>query len=253
MGIFYGVNNQDTSITNLGGIVTDSLRLYLDAGKAGSYPKTGGTWSDLSGNGTNVTLYKEGGTTYTSFASGPPTHTTNALGEFTFDGTNDWGKFPQFSSTTAFSVSAWVNFTATGDMGLVSHCNGGPVGESFGVNAGKMQYWYYNASWQTATGTSNVNTGTWKNIVFAKNGTSMLMYINGSLDATLTLTGNVTSALACICSKWGPCYSDSYGAGTDSYGSVFNGTLATLMIHTKQLSAAEVTQNYNSLKRRFGL
>lgn len=256
MSTAYGTDNSlpvPVTSSNISNIVVDQLRLYYDTGRTYSYPGIGYNFYDLSGNNTTVTLYNSGGSTYSTVTPGAPTFTRDRSGEFLFDGTNDWGKFNAFNSTTAFSVSAWCKTTASNDMGLLSHCSGGPVGESYGINNGKMQYWYYTSSWQTATGTTSVNDGSWKNIVFAKNGTNMVMYINGVQDYTTTLTGSVTSSLACICSKWGPCSSDSYGAGTDSYGSVFNGTFAILMVHTKQLSSTEVLQNYNNLKRRFGL
>lgn len=255
MAIHYSSNNNTAvpvTISNVNNIVTDQLRLYYDAGRTYSYPGTGPILYDLSGNGTNVTLYSLGGTTYSTTSPSPPSFTTDRRGELGFDGINDWGKFTQFNSTSAFSVSAWFKTTASNHMGFLSHCSGGPVGESWGIINGKMYYLYYSGSWLSATGTSNVNDGTWKNIVFAKNGTNMVMYINGVQDFTTTLSANVTSAIACICSSWGPCNSDSYGAGTDSYGTVFNGTFGALMVHTKQLSSAEVLQNYNNLKRRFG-
>jgi len=37
-------------------IVTSGLQVYLDAGITTSYPGTGTTWNDLSGNGVNLTL-----------------------------------------------------------------------------------------------------------------------------------------------------------------------------------------------------
>lgn len=254
MAAYYGANNatqQTVDINNVNGIVTSNLRLYIDAGRTLSAPITSATWKDISGYGTDVTMYNLGGTTYSANPAGAPDWSNSNGGVLTFNGTTNWGKFSQFSSTTAFSVSAWVKFTSGGDMGIISHCSGGPVGESYGVNAGKMYYMYYTTSWQGATGTSSVNDGNWKNIVFAKSGTNMVMYINGVQDYTTTLTGSVTSGLAAIGCKWGPCNSDSYGAGTDSYGSVFNGNMAAVMIYTKQLSAAEVLQNYNALKGRF--
>jgi hypothetical protein len=256
MAMIYGANNNiaATVVTsNVSNIVTDQLRLYYDTGRSYSYPGYGPSLYDLSGYNNTATMYNAGSSTYTTVAAGAPTFTSARLGEFVFDGVNDWGKFTEFNSTNAFSVSVWFKTTSINDMGFLSHCNGGPVGESFGLNAGKMYYLYYTTSWQSATGTSSVNDGNWKNIVFTKNGTALVMYINGVQDYSTTMTGSKTSLLNCIGSKWGPCYSDSYGVGTDSYGSVFNGTLAILMAHTKQLSAAEVLQNYNNLKRRFGL
>lgn len=256
MAIIRGADNRfqgPVTTNNINGVVTDSLRLYYDAARSFSYPQTGATWKDLSGNGTDLTMYNLGGVTYTTSPAGPPDFSNLKGGEFNFNGTTNWGKFSAFNSTAAFSVSAWIKTTSSSDIGILSNCNGGPVGESYGVNAGKMYYMYYTTSWQAATGTTSVNDGGWKNIVFTKSGTNMVMYINGVQDYTTTLTGSVTSSLSCIGSKWGPCNSDSYGVGTDSYGTVFSGSMSVVMVYTKQLSATEVTQNYNVLKRRYGL
>ena len=38
-------------------IVTDGLVVCLDAGDKNSYPGSGATWSDVSGNGNDFTLY----------------------------------------------------------------------------------------------------------------------------------------------------------------------------------------------------
>ena len=79
----------------------------------------------------------------------------------------------------------------------------------------------------------------------------MVMYINGAQDFSTTLNGNVSGVLISIGSYWGPCNSEGYGPGTDSYGNVFAGTLGSMMIHTGYLSADEVAQNFNALKGRF--
>ena len=56
------------------GIVTDGLKLWLDASNPASYPGSGTTWYDLSGNSDNATLY------------GPILFEDNAL---KFNGTNN--------------------------------------------------------------------------------------------------------------------------------------------------------------------
>ena len=56
-------------------IVTDGLVLYLDAVNTNSYPGSGNTWSDLSGNGNDFIIYNS------------PTHDGS---NFTFDGNNDY-------------------------------------------------------------------------------------------------------------------------------------------------------------------
>ena len=57
-------------------IVTDGLVLCLDAAIGKSYPGSGTTWYDLSGNGNNVSLING------------PVFNTNNKGSFVFDSTD---------------------------------------------------------------------------------------------------------------------------------------------------------------------
>lgn len=235
-------------------ISTNGLALHLDAADANGYPRTGAVWYDLSGNNKHVTMYNAGGTTYSANPPGAPSFGQTRSGEFTFDSVNDWGKMASTISVGSdVTFSAWIKTTDGLDRGLLSHCSGGPVGLGYGINAGKMHYKYYTTSWQTTSGTTSVNDGNWKHLVWAKSGTSMIMYINGAQDYSATLTGSVSGVLICIGSYWGPCNSDSYGAGTDAYGTVFNGTIASLMLYTRTLTAQEVQQSFNSMRGRFGI
>jgi hypothetical protein len=59
-------------------IVTDGLVLCLDAGNPKSYPGSGTTWTDLSGNGNNGTLVNGVG------------YSGSNLGSLVFDGSNDY-------------------------------------------------------------------------------------------------------------------------------------------------------------------
>ena len=223
---------------------------------------TGGTrtatWIDrISGN--NATMYNAGGTTYTANPAGTPILTSDPsflVPSLTFDGVNDFGRLATaVTMGTNCTVSAWIKTSGAGEMGIISHCNGGPVNLAYKINAGKMAYEYYVSSWNTYAGTTNVNTNTWVNCTWVKSNLTMTMYVNGvQTDTTSSLVGNTTGGLISIGSKWGPCYSDSYGAGTDFYTSMFNGSIGALMLYgSKSLTAAEVRQNYNALKRRYGL
>ena len=60
-------------------IVTDGLVLRLDAGNRNSYPGSGTTWTDLSGNGNNGTLS----------ATSIGYNSANG-GSLVFDGTDDY-------------------------------------------------------------------------------------------------------------------------------------------------------------------
>lgn len=253
MSTTFGLKNETSLNIGSMGIVTDSLRLYYDAGIKSSYPGSGATWYDISGNNTHCTLYGSGGATYTdNYATEPKLLNFKQPPSFYFDGVDDFGKFTQFTFTTNQSVSVWIKTTTTKTTaGLLSNCNGGPVYNAFSIAGGYPVYKYYSTAWNTWTGSTLINDGTWKNIVWAKAGTAMNLYIDGTLSQSTTLLASVTGAMSSIGSEWGPCNPDSYGAGTSSYGSVFAGNIGAIMAHTKQLSATEVLQNYNVLKNRY--
>ena len=59
-------SNSITTATFNNSIVTDGLILHLDAGNKNSYPGSGTTWTDLSGNGYNATLNNSVGFTTSS-------------------------------------------------------------------------------------------------------------------------------------------------------------------------------------------
>lgn len=261
MAAFSGPNlntQQPVTVSNINGTITDQLVLYLDAARGLSYSGSGATWTDLSGNGRNVTFYNSGNSTYTNGTPGAPSFERGRIGEFVFDG-NDFGIFAaNYTAPTNVTVSAWVKTTNSNrENGIISHCSGGPVNLGYAVlgTTGKMYYRYYDTTWRNASSTANVNDGNWKNLVWAKASTNMVMYINGAQDSTHTLNSSVTGPLRAIGSLWGPCNTldGGYPAGSDSYASAFIGSIAIIKVHAKQLSAAEVLQNYNNLRRRFGL
>lgn len=254
MSVFAGPNLFMNNRVNIHGLVVDQLQMHYDSARSFSYSGNGAVWKDLSDNGRDVTLYNAGGSTYSNTAAGPPTFTSSNRGIFEFDGTNDWGKLTAYTFPANVSVTAWIKTSSTASSrGIMSHCSGGPVGLVYGISAGKMWYYYYTTSWQTAVSTASINDGNWKNVVWAKAGTSMKMYINGALDSTTTLTGSVSSLINCIGAGWGPCNSDSYGPGNDSYGMVFPGSISIIMVHSKELSLTEIQQNFNALRGRFGI
>ena len=88
-------------------IIKDGLVLTLDASSQRSYPGSGTTWYDLSGNGNNGTL------------TNGPTFDSGNGGSIVFDGTNDYVNGPTTNSVignniSLISLSAWVKITGTG-------------------------------------------------------------------------------------------------------------------------------------------
>ena len=249
MGSVVGPNNNINSNYNISNLVYSGLTFYYDAGRYYSYPNAGSTWTDLSPSNKTVTFYNQGGSPYTGKPPGSPTYSKTNYGEFLFDGINDFGIYNSFSLTSQVTLSAWVKCSFTGEAGILSHCNGGPVNLAYTITSGKMGYWYYDGTWRQVYGTNSVNTNEWKYLVWAKTGTNMKTYINNTLDANLTLNTDMTGTVRSIGSKWGPCYSDS-GSG-DSYSEMFSGYMAILMLHSRALSTDEIGQNWTNLRSRF--
>ena len=80
-------------------IVTSGLVLALDAAERLSYPRTGTTWRDLSGNSNNGTL------------TNGPTFSAGNMGSIVFDGVDDYVNIANSTSlqvADTFTVCAWI-------------------------------------------------------------------------------------------------------------------------------------------------
>jgi len=217
------------------GIVTDGLVLWLDAGISPSYSGSGTTWTDLSGNNNNGTL------------TNGPTYSSSNGGSIFFDGWNDYVNFPYtlLSGTGNFSVSVWLKSSASTVGGNV-----------FGnYPAGNLEIFYgtrYIGMWlnnfSTYLGTAPWNTtlpefttNFTQIVALRKNTNETEFYING----VLAKTGLSNSTIGSV---------NDFRMATNTSGSeTFIGDISQVSVYNRALSAAEVLQNYNAQKARFGL
>lgn len=228
-------------------IVTSGLVLVLDAGNAKSYPGTGTTWADLSGNGLTGTI------------NNAPVFSNSAGGNFTFNGTSNTISFTRRRFTAGLTYASWIKttsakntatWTTTTANPIVGDTNNG-VWNGFGVHNGKLRYCYYTRVGNTvitSDSTASVNTGSWIHAVVTHSYTETAkLYINGVLDSTFNVatTGSFDPWANYIAA-------DRIGAG---YGSAdfFNGNIAQVMFYSADLTADQILQNYNALRGRFGL
>jgi hypothetical protein len=212
-------------------IVTTGLVLYLDAGNPASYPGSGTTWTDLSGNGNDATL--TGGVTYDSGNGG----------RFIFDGGDDYAPtvgttgFP-FGSSPG-SISGWAKTDTIGGGFKWIFAYGNPsVSQArfFGI-IGNFYYFGGYGDDITAVG---VVTDTWVNICGTYDGTARL-YINGSLIAGPTVKG------------WSTVPSVSAVGRQVNGGEYWDGSVAQVLVYDIALSDAQVAYNFDVTKSRFGL
>ena len=212
-------------------IVSSGLVLCLDAANKLSYPGTGTTWTDLSGNNNNGTL------------TNGPTFSAGNQGSIVFDGVDDYGTMSNdiTSGTNDFAISTWLYSTESSNNRYIL---------DFGNNGGSLIsytgcYRYYNQTTGTGTlysdGISYV-VNSWYNIVISRISSITYLYSNGISIRNASDTGNIGS--------WGTTLSIGRWGGGSLY---YQGRISNILIYkNKGLTFNEVLQNYNATKTRFG-
>ena len=219
-------------------IVTNGLVLALDAADQNSYPGSGTTWNDMSGNGNTGTL------------TNTPTYSSTNSGTFTFDGSTQYVSLPSSLTrlNTNYSISMWINpSTISVSPYLTSDWNGPGRNYLFYQVNNKIQLLIGNGTTsQDAAQQSNLSlvANTWYNTAFVVIGTTHIIYINGILDNSTigSYSGGITSNARNIATSVSPIASDC-----------FNGKISSTLMYNRSLSSTEILQNYNALKPRFGL
>lgn len=214
--------------------VTEGLLMHLDAGNAASYPGSGTTWFDLSGNARNMTLFN--GVGYDAVDGG----------RLIFDGVDDWASIDNCGISTganvAHTIEMWVNFNVIvstrwwlallGPYGVGSH-------HWIGVSATGTQFGAFGASPQTSPNLIGVNT--WLQVCGAFSGSTLTTYVNSANPVVGTGSGfNFTNSNFTIGLRLG---------GENFY----NGRVGIVRLYNRALTSSEVAQNYNANKGRFGL
>ena len=217
-------------------MVTSGLVLYLDAANAASYPGSGTGWTDLSNNGNSGTL------------TNAPTYSSVNGGELIFNGTNQFvncGNAASLQITTG-TIGAWIKANNTNSS------YNGIVVKQFAWSLFVLDNVLVAYDWgNSATRTTGVTVGnnTWTNVAMSFTETigtpsnNITIYVNGSsvLTSTVKHASNQTVSLA-------------IGDGSvPSSSQSFGGSMSQVTVYNRVLSQAEVTQNYNAIKGRYGL
>jgi hypothetical protein len=224
-------------------IVTNGLVLALDAANTKSYPRTGTTWRDLSGNNNSGSLVNS------------PTFNSLNGGSIVFNGTNQYVSVPYVSSLnpTNITVNIWIKRISAVSY---SHPIILPVSNTTWANP----YMAYGVEYLSTTDTlsfilgftTNTYASTditvpgnniWFNYTGTYDGSNVRVYLNGTLQITRAETRTKISTTANL----------YLGAINTSTLYPFNGNIPTAQIYNRALSASEVLQNYNALKSRFNL
>jgi hypothetical protein len=230
-----GVTLTGTYVVDLPSIVTTNLSMFLDAGNASSYPGSGTDWTDLSGNSRNGTL------------TNGPTYSSADGGSIVFDGTNDFVQCSGSITATAATFVTWIrrNGTQSDYDGIIYSRGATATGIQFFGTTNRIAYTWNNA----------VNTYTWNSGLTLPDLTWCMIAVSvtsSSATAYLCQSSGITSATNTV-SHTSTTLNDIKIGQDDLGGRFFTGNIATAMIYDRALSAAEITQNFNALRSRYGL
>ena len=236
------VNNQFDEFTGAP-VVDASLMVWVDAGQTSSYPGSGATWTDLSGNGKNYTLGAS--PTYNSILGG---------GVITFAGASSQYAITAaslFNSTTynSYTMSLWAYPTGAGNFVQVNGQTTPNTAYHYSAieisAAGVIKFGQWTGV-DTVIATSTQSLNAWYNLVITYNGTTATAYVNGVSVGSTNISwsspgANTFMALMAI---------DSTNMGTGAYAS---GSLGQFMVYNRGLSSDEVSTNFNALRGRYGI
>lgn len=229
-------------------MVTNGLILSLDAADRNSYPGSGASWNDVSGNGNHFTLFNS------------PSH-SNSGGFINFNGTNQYAR-----STATLDLSPYSSIT-------IEIC--------FRVNTNALGMGFeHSTNWNTNTlgfgfaPNSNGNTLT-TNIHHTNNpGGSSVYNYDGLLGTNITVHTNVWSRV--VDSTGRNAYINAVertrlggSRSTSVYSSFRNDHLYVssrggtslfayhdvffLRVYGRKLDQQEIQQNFNALRGRYGI
>jgi hypothetical protein len=227
-------------------IVTNGLTLWLDAGNLDSYPGTGTTWYDLSGNNNNGALKSAA--------------QWSNLGWMNYDGNNT------DTETTVATVEINTNSAQgnTVEQWIYGAALNGNGNMPFTWLDYSFDLWWYNNLFGINNGNSlvygisganSVLLNNWVHVVayfpydWAGSYTNAKLWINGVAQSMAIVQGSLVNIT--LPSSLNVGIGGGYTGGSDAFN--WNGRISQTRIYTRELTTSEVQQNYNATKAKFGL
>lgn len=220
-------------------IVKDGLVLALDAGNTKSYPGSGTTWTDRSGQGNTGTL------------TNGPTYSSVNGGSIVFDGIDDYVNITSNTNVagiTDYSVSIWV-YLNSGSSGIDSRFFWrGNYTVLLSKDINNQFFFYIRNSNNFAisiggVGNSSSILGKWNNLALTNSASTMSAYLNGNLVASTSMVGVFANDSPTLVNL------GFYPAA----GSPCSCRISNCLEYIRTLTSSEVKQNFNALRGRYGI
>ena len=221
-------------------IVTDGLVLHLDAGNRKSYPGTGTTWFDLSGNQHNATIV------------GTSVWNSDFSGQFAFGNVAQNSQYiilphqAAQSTGTSYTMEFWMRPISSSGKYFCSMAASSGDNNYFIIHQDSNSLNRYQG-----TGTISYSDNEILQFCIVRNGSNTgTFYKNGG---TPTSSTNITVINAAASGGWILNQEQDTLGGTFDSNQNYRGAFMIVKLYNKALSATEILQNYNALKGRFGL
>jgi hypothetical protein len=225
--------------------VTSNLVLYFDPSNPSSYPGSGTTITDLSGNGLNGTMSNISFTSPYFSYNGTSSQISIADNALLEPGSGDW------------TMEVWVNQSVLGnDVVLGKFDTGGLAADvSYSIRTTNTTYYAQMGSGSGSGSALFVNS---TNYVGTIDSWSQIVYVFTNVAANTLQTfvngssiGTVSHNLASILNTSTNLYIGSYNNGESPQW--FDGKIGITRLYSAALTASEVLQNYNADRAKYGL
>ena len=223
------------------GIVQNGLVLNLDAGVSDSYPGSGTTWTDLSGNANNGTL-----------TNGPTFSSANG-GSLVFDGVDDYINGlnsallcpgPIITAT----LCCWCKLSTTSATDIIIGMQNPSDNRVYlGVYNGFWEVGFGSFAWNGGfTGERASATTNLTNLCLSILAGSAYLYVNTNLNITKTTDTTVS-------------LSGTFPIGAYQFLGNFDtanmgpNNISQVSIYNRALTSQEIQQNFNATRGRYGI
>jgi hypothetical protein len=207
------------------GIVTTNLLACFDPGNPRTYPGSGTTIRDASGNG------------YTGTLTNGPTYSSVNGGVFVLDGINDFIDIPSINlASSNYTIIGAARYVTVGGRTFSAKNNNWLMG-----HWGSSTQNYFAEGWVSSAGAGPGDTN-WRIYAATGNisGDSYSLYVNGELSAGPNNGGSA-----------GP---NGFAIGSYAASSEFsNSQIGVFLVYNAILTDAQIVQNFNAYRGRYGL
>lgn len=251
------------------GICDDSgNNVYNGDGSSGLY--VWGVRAELADRWTNYTsvggtllrhiLQNDVSSSYPAGIVGSVGYSSSNSGSFTFNGSSSnfiqlYPNMLQHESGNPFSISFWFKASNSGGIfgqGTSTDVSSGAgwVPAAYIDSSGYLRtsFFWGGTSTNQSVSTVVVNDSIWRNFTVTFASGSHKSYLNGVLYDTISKTQNYYSAIYNYFLGAAP-----VGAWPNSSSTWLNGSISQFLYYNKALSDAEVLQNFNATRGRFGV